>query len=115
MYIKFHASQRTKLKIIYILDSKICILNITVLIQRSYIDRLKMFLQYQSSLRTFSAISFNNLLTTSSTIDLTILMISIAFFVSGSARGSNGSGGGDNSAAVEKKQSVRSHENKRRS
>jgi hypothetical protein len=28
--------------------------------------------------------------------------ISIAFFVSGSARGSNGSGGGDNSAAVEK-------------
>jgi hypothetical protein len=42
------------------------------------------------------------LLTTSSTIDLTILMISIAFFVSGSARGSNGSGGGDSSAAVEK-------------
>ena len=31
-----------------------------------------------------------------------MLMISIAFFVSGSARGSNGSGGGDNSAAVEK-------------
>ena len=29
-------------------------------------------------------------------------MISIAFFVSGSARGSNGSSGGDNSAAVEK-------------
>jgi uncharacterized membrane protein YwaF len=29
-------------------------------------------------------------------------MISIAFFISGSARGSNGSGGGDNSAAVEK-------------
>jgi hypothetical protein len=29
-------------------------------------------------------------------------MISIAFFVSGSARGSNGSGVGDNSAAVEK-------------
>jgi hypothetical protein len=61
-----------------------------------------MFLQYQSSFRTFSAISFNNLLTTSSTIDSAILMISIAFFVSGSARGSNGSGGGDNSAAVEK-------------
>jgi hypothetical protein len=31
-----------------------------------------------------------------------MLMISIAFFVSGSARGSNGSGGGDNSAAIEK-------------
>jgi hypothetical protein len=70
--------------------------------QQNYIDRLKMFLQYQSSFRTFSAISFNNLLTTSSTIDLAILMISIAFFISGSARGSNGSGGGDSLAAVEK-------------
>jgi hypothetical protein len=35
-------------------------------------------------------------------IDSAMLMISIAFFVSGSARGSNGSGGGDNSAAIEK-------------
>jgi hypothetical protein len=61
-----------------------------------------MFLQYQSSFRTFFAISFNNLFTTSSTIDSAKLMISIAFFVSGSARGSNGSGGGDNSAAIEK-------------
>jgi hypothetical protein len=61
-----------------------------------------MFLQYQSSFRTLSAISFNNLLTTSSTIDSAILIISIAFFVFGSARGSNGSGGGDNSAAVDK-------------
>jgi hypothetical protein len=102
MNIKFHASQRTELQIIYTLNSKICTSNITVFILRSYIDRLKMFLQYQSSFRTFSAISFNNLLTTSSTIDSAMLMISIAFFVSGSARGSNGSGGGDNSAAVEK-------------
>jgi hypothetical protein len=101
-YIKFHASQRTELKIIYILDSKIYTSNITVLIQRSYIDRLEMFLQHQSSFRTFSAISFNNLLTNSSTIDSAILIIYIAFFVSGSARGSNGSSGGDNSAAVEK-------------
>jgi hypothetical protein len=31
----------------------------------------------------------------------TILIISIAFFVSGSASGLNGSGGGDSSAAVE--------------
>jgi hypothetical protein len=31
-----------------------------------------------------------------------MLMISIAFFVSRSARGSNGSGGGDNSVVVEK-------------
>jgi hypothetical protein len=35
-------------------------------------------------------------------MDLTILIISIAFFVSGLARGSNGSGGGDSSAAIEK-------------
>jgi hypothetical protein len=41
-------------------------------------------------------------LTTSSTIDSTILIISSASFVSGSARGSNGFGGGDNSATVEK-------------
>jgi hypothetical protein len=55
-----------------------------------------------SSLRIFSATSFSNLLTTSSTIDLAILMISNASFVSGSARGSNGSGGVDNSAEVGK-------------
>jgi hypothetical protein len=45
MYIKFHASQRTELQIIYKLDSKICTSNITVLIQQSYIDDLKKFLQ----------------------------------------------------------------------
>jgi hypothetical protein len=39
---------------------------------------------------------------TSLTIDSAILMISSASFVSGPARGSNGSGGGDNSATVEK-------------
>jgi hypothetical protein len=39
---------------------------------------------------------------TSSTIDSAILMISNASFVSGSARGSNGSGGGDNSAEIGK-------------
>jgi hypothetical protein len=55
-----------------------------------------------SSLRTFSATSFSNLLTTSSTIDSAILMISRASFVFGSARGSNGSGGGDNSAEMGK-------------
>jgi hypothetical protein len=36
-----------------------------------------------------------------STIASAILIISIAFFVSGSASGSNGSRGGDSSAAVE--------------
>jgi hypothetical protein len=55
-----------------------------------------------SSLRIFLATSFSNLLTTSSTIDSAILMISNASFVSGSARGSNGSGGGDNTAEVGK-------------
>jgi hypothetical protein len=51
-----------------------------------------------SSLRTFSATSCSNLLTTSSTIDSVMSIISRASFVSGSARGSNGSGGRDNSA-----------------
>jgi hypothetical protein len=38
----------------------------------------------------------------SSTTDSAILIISNASFISGSARGSNGSGGGDNSATIEK-------------
>jgi hypothetical protein len=55
-----------------------------------------------SSLRTFSATSCSNLLTTSSTMDSAIFIMSSASFISGSARGSNGSGGGDNSAEVGK-------------
>jgi hypothetical protein len=55
-----------------------------------------------SSLRTFLATSFSNLLTTSSIIDSAILMISSASFVCRSSKGSNGSGGGDNSAEVGK-------------
>jgi hypothetical protein len=55
-----------------------------------------------SSLRTFSATSFSNLLTTLSTIDLAMFMISSASFIFGSAKGSYGSGGGDNSAEVGK-------------
>jgi hypothetical protein len=43
--IKFHASQRSELQIIYILDSKIYTSNITVLLQQNFIDHLKMFLQ----------------------------------------------------------------------
>jgi hypothetical protein len=42
------------------------------------------------------------LVTTSSIIALAILMISVDFFVSGLARGSNGYGGGGSSAAIEK-------------
>jgi hypothetical protein len=58
MYIKFHASQRSELRIIYILDSKIYTSNITVLLQQSYIDHLKMFIQkvlvfFQDLLRNF--------------------------------------------------------------
>jgi hypothetical protein len=56
---------------------------------------------YSSSFRTFSAASVNNLVTTSSIIGSAILIIYIDFFVSGSASGSKGSGGGDSSAAVE--------------
>jgi hypothetical protein len=55
-----------------------------------------------SSLRTFSATSFSNLLTTSSTIDSAMFMISSASFIFGSARGSYSSGGGDSSAEVGK-------------
>jgi hypothetical protein len=55
-----------------------------------------------SSLRTFSATSFSNLLTTSSTIDSATFMISSASFIFGSARGSYGSGGGDSSVEVGK-------------
>jgi hypothetical protein len=55
-----------------------------------------------SSLRTFSTTSFNNLLTTSSTMDSIMFIMSSASFISGSARGSNGSGGGDNSAEIGK-------------
>jgi hypothetical protein len=55
-----------------------------------------------SSLRTFSATSFSNLLTTSSTMDSAMFIMSSASFISGSARGSNDSGGGDNSAEIGK-------------
>jgi hypothetical protein len=55
-----------------------------------------------SSLRTFSATSFSNLLTTSSIMDSAMFMMSSASFIFGSARGSYGSGSGDNSAEVGK-------------
>jgi hypothetical protein len=48
-----------------------------------------------------SASSVNNFVTTSSTIASTILIISIDFFVSGSANGSKGSRGGGSSATIE--------------
>jgi hypothetical protein len=55
-----------------------------------------------SSLRTFSATSCSNLLTTSSTMDSAMFIMSSASFISRSARGSNGSDDGDNSAEVGK-------------
>jgi hypothetical protein len=61
-----------------------------------------------SSLRIFSAASFNNLLTTSSIIEFAMLITSSASFISGLARGLYGSGSGD-SLAVVGKLLVRSH------
>jgi hypothetical protein len=55
-----------------------------------------------SSLRTFSANSFKSLSTTSSIMEFAIFIMSSASFISGSARGLYGSGGGDNSAEVGK-------------
>jgi hypothetical protein len=55
-----------------------------------------------SSLRTLSATSFKSLSTTSSIMEFAMLIISKASFISRSARGSYGSGGGDNSAEVGK-------------
>jgi hypothetical protein len=55
-----------------------------------------------SSLRTFSATSFNNLLPTSSTMDSAMFMMSNASFISGSARGSYDSGGGGSSTEIGK-------------
>jgi hypothetical protein len=61
-----------------------------------------------SSLRIFSAASFNNLSTTSSIIEFARLITSSASFISGSARGLYGSGSGDSSVVVSKLL-VRSH------
>jgi hypothetical protein len=55
-----------------------------------------------SSLRTFSATLFKILLTTSSIMEFAMFIMSSASFVSGSARGLYGSGGGDSSALVGK-------------
>jgi hypothetical protein len=55
-----------------------------------------------SSLRIFSAASFNDLSTTSSIIEFAMLITSSASFISGSARGLYGSGSGDSSAILGK-------------
>jgi hypothetical protein len=55
-----------------------------------------------SSLRIFSAASFNNLSTTSSIIEFARLIMSSASFISGSARGLYGSGSGDSSTVIDK-------------
>jgi hypothetical protein len=61
-----------------------------------------------SSLRIFSAASFNYLSTTLSIIEFARLIMSSASFISGSARGLYGSGSGDSSAVIEKLL-IRSH------
>jgi hypothetical protein len=58
VYKSFMHHKEVNYQIIYILDSKIYTLNITVLIQQNYIDHLKMFLQktlvlFQNLLRDF--------------------------------------------------------------
>jgi hypothetical protein len=55
-----------------------------------------------SSLRIFSAASFNNLSTTSSTIEFARLITSSASFISGSAKGLYDFGSGDSSPVVGK-------------
>jgi hypothetical protein len=104
VYKKFHASERSELqnslhhrfKTIRIKYYRLSPTNVTLITQERFYNN------YYSSFRTFSATLLSNLLTTSSTIDSAMLIISIAFFVSGSARGSNISGGGGNSAAIAK-------------
>jgi hypothetical protein len=61
-----------------------------------------------SSLRIFSAASFNNLSTTSSIIEFPRLITSNASFISGLAKGLYGSDSGDSSAVIDKLL-VRSH------
>jgi hypothetical protein len=55
-----------------------------------------------SSLRTFSATSFKSLSTTSSIMESAMFIMSSTSFISGSARGSYGSDGGDSSTEVGK-------------
>jgi hypothetical protein len=55
-----------------------------------------------SSLRTLSATSFKSLSTTSSIMESAMFIMSRASFISGSARGSYGSGDEDSSAEVGK-------------
>jgi hypothetical protein len=101
---KFHASQRNELQNHSYITFKTYEHRILqAYSSKCYINILAMFFtnSYSSSFRTFSAASVSNLVTTSSTIASAILIISIAFFVSGSASGLKGSGGGDSSAAVE--------------
>jgi hypothetical protein len=61
-----------------------------------------------SSLKIFSAASFNNLSTTSSIIEFARLITSNASFISGSARGLYDFGSGDSSTVIDKLL-VRSH------
>jgi hypothetical protein len=68
----------------------------------SYTLSISEYFGVYSSLRTFSATSFNSLSTTSSIMEFVMFIMCSASFVSGSASGSYGSGGGDSSAEVGK-------------
>jgi hypothetical protein len=60
------------------------------------------YIKVYSSLRIFSAASFNNLSTTSSIIEFARLIKSSVTFISGSARGLYGFGSGESSAVIDK-------------
>jgi hypothetical protein len=68
----------------------------------SHTSSISKYFGVYSSLRTFSATSFKSLSTTSSIMESAMFIMSSASFVSGLARGSYGSGGGDSSAEVGK-------------
>jgi hypothetical protein len=72
------------------------LLSHTSTISKYFYDRV------YSSLRTFSATSFNSLSTNLSIMEFAMFIMSSSSFVSRSARGSYGSDGGDSSAEVGK-------------
>ena len=89
---KFYASQRN------ILQQFTCLIDCSIHQMLHNIVTKKV----QSSLRIFSAASFSTLSTTSSIMELAMLIMSSASFMIRSARGLYGSGSSDNSAVVGK-------------
>jgi hypothetical protein len=108
---KFHASQRNKLQYFtysiqsythQILQSCYSRSIMSILVSHTSTISKCFYNKVYSSLRTFSVTSFKSLPTTSSIMESAIFIMSNASFISGSAKGSYGSGGGDSSAEVGK-------------